>query len=339
MGTTKRVISSSAAAASLAGAGLLAARAARRYRRDLAAARQRVRAAGGRVLQTARGPVEVATRGEGAPVLVVHGIFGGCDAGLASVGDACGAGHQLIAPSRFGYLGTPLLAGATPAAQADAHAALLDRLGVGRAAVLGYSAGATSAIQLALRHPARVAALALVSPNAPGPVPAIPPRAVMDLLFRTDVAFWLAVTSFPAAIRSPMGVPKGLALTAEDEAEVAAMLRTVLPARPRGPGYLFDAYVSNPDINRGYPFGDIAAPTLVVAARDDPTAPYTNACALAGQIPGARLVTLERGGHLGLGQRERTTRELRAFLREHAGAAGPREEAGVAAAAAGLGGA
>jgi pimeloyl-ACP methyl ester carboxylesterase len=194
---------------------------------------------------------------------------------------------------------------------------------VGRVAVIAYSAGVTSAIQLALRHPARVAALALVSPNAPGPVMAIPPRAVMELLFRTDVAFWLAVTYFPAAIRAPMGVPKGLPLTAEDEAEVAVLLRTVLPARPRGPGYLFDAYVSNPDINTGYPFGDIAAPVLVVAARDDPTAPYANARALAGRIPGARLVTLERGGHLGLGQRDRTTRAIRAFLREHAAARQP----------------
>jgi 2-hydroxy-6-oxonona-2,4-dienedioate hydrolase len=107
MGTTTCVISSSVAAASLAGAGLLTARAARRYRRDLAAAWWRVRTARGRVVETARGPVEVAARGEGAPVLVVHGIFGGCDAGLASVRDACGPGYRLLAPSRFGYLGTP----------------------------------------------------------------------------------------------------------------------------------------------------------------------------------------------------------------------------------------
>lgn len=98
------------------------------------------------------------------------------------------------------------------------------------------------------------------------------------------------------------------------------MLKTILPARPRGAGYIFDAYVSNPDINSGYPFGEIAAPVLVISARDDPTAPYENARSLSEQIPGARLLTVERGGHLNLGQRARITPEIRAFLREHTSA-------------------
>jgi predicted alpha/beta hydrolase family esterase len=61
---------------------------------------------------------------------------------------------------------------------------------------------------------------------------------------------------------------------------------------------------------------------LVVSARDDPTAPYEHARSLAEQIPGARLLTLERGGHLNLGQGERVTPEIRRFLREHT-AVGP----------------
>ena len=44
---------------------------------------------------------------------------------------------------------------ASPAAQADAHLALMDALGIDRAVVLGVSAGAPSAMQLALRHPDR----------------------------------------------------------------------------------------------------------------------------------------------------------------------------------------
>jgi 2-succinyl-6-hydroxy-2,4-cyclohexadiene-1-carboxylate synthase len=45
---------------------------------------------------------------------------------------------------------------------ADALAALLDRLEVGRFALAGYSMGGRLALSLALRHPERVAALALV---------------------------------------------------------------------------------------------------------------------------------------------------------------------------------
>jgi hypothetical protein len=38
----------------------------------------------------------------------VHGIFGGFDQSLAAARPALGDGFQVIAPSRFGYLCTPL---------------------------------------------------------------------------------------------------------------------------------------------------------------------------------------------------------------------------------------
>ncbi len=287
-----------------------------RFQRDIHAARERVDALGSQMIETACGPIEYTARGEGYPVLVIHGIFGGFDQGISSAGDTF-EDYRLIVPSRFGYLRTPMPDNASPASQADAHACLLDSLSVEQAAVIGYSAGATSAVQFALRHPEHVSALVLVSPNAPGKEPTLPPRAVMNLLFKTDFVFWLATTYFPNAIRSPMGVPKGLVLTPAEEAEVAVMMKTIMPAKPRGVGYLFDAYVSNPDINSGYPFAEIAAPVLVVSARDDPTAPYENARSLTEQIPGARLLTVARGGHLNLGQRARITPEIRQFLSEH----------------------
>src|SRR6185503_12072375 len=73
---------------------------------------------------------------------------------------------RVIAMSRFGYLRTPLPADASPAAQADAHACLLDALKISRAAVIGASAGAPSSMQFALRHPDRCSALVLLVPAA-----------------------------------------------------------------------------------------------------------------------------------------------------------------------------
>jgi 2-hydroxy-6-oxonona-2,4-dienedioate hydrolase len=67
-------------------------------------------------------------------------------------------GIRVIAMSCFGCLRSPMLADASPAAQADAHVCLLDTLGIGREAVLGGSAGAPSAMQMAIRHPERVRA-------------------------------------------------------------------------------------------------------------------------------------------------------------------------------------
>ena len=68
-------------------------------------------------------------------------------------------GYRIITPSRFGYLGSPLPAEATVASQADAYVSLLDSLGIDKTPVLAFSAGSTSAVLLALRHPERVSAL------------------------------------------------------------------------------------------------------------------------------------------------------------------------------------
>jgi pimeloyl-ACP methyl ester carboxylesterase len=121
------------------------------------AARSRL-AGQSRVVETARGPVEVAESGSGPPALVVHGIAGGFDMGLMVGRRDLGDGYRVIAPSRFGYLRTPLPADASHAAPADTLAALLDALAVPRAVVLAVSAWAQAATNLALRHPGRVQA-------------------------------------------------------------------------------------------------------------------------------------------------------------------------------------
>ena len=48
-----------------------------RFRRDIRAAQARLQGEGSQVVKTDCGPIEYATLGEGDPVLVVHGIFGG----------------------------------------------------------------------------------------------------------------------------------------------------------------------------------------------------------------------------------------------------------------------
>jgi pimeloyl-ACP methyl ester carboxylesterase len=296
------------------GAG--AAIAARRFRRDMAAARARLASLSPHVALTARGPVEYAERGEGAPVLELHGIFGGYDQGVLIADAAVGGAFRVIAPSRFGYLGSPLPPEATPAAQADALASLLDTLGLHRVAVVAHSAGATSALQLALRHRDRVAALALVVPAAPGAMEVKPPpRRVARLVFGSDLAFWLIVRYRHARPGSMLGVPRGYRLTADDIDALLELMDTMLPARPRCDGALFDAFVSNPDVNR-YPLEEIAVPTLVIGACDDPLALYRNVAAMAERIPGARLLTFEQGGHHLLGGRARARREITAHLNE-----------------------
>ncbi len=308
------------AAALLSVAGVATWRLSRHYKADLARARQRLVAVGSQVATTACGPIEYATLGEGIPVLELHGIFGGFDQGLVVARQILDRGLRIIAPSRFGYLRTPMPADATPASQAEAHVCLLDHLGIERAVVMAHSAGSPSAIQLAVRHPERVAALVLIAPAAPGPGPIAPPKPLMRALFQTDAFFWFLATSFPSSL--PIGVPKDLELTPEDRGEISRVMETMLPATSRRDGFLFDMFISTPALNSGFPFDKISVPTLVVTAADDPLALPDNARRLAAAIPNARLVEIERGGHLLLGQAEVVGDQVRRFIREHLAGSG-----------------
>src|SRR6185437_5344493 len=158
----------------------------RQYRADLRF-RRRAAEQGALIANTAAGPIEYAKQGAGFPLLSIHGAGGGHDQGLASAAGLVGDGFQVISPSRFGYLGTPIPADSSPSAQADAHAALLSELHIARAVVVGISAGARSAIELALRHPDRVVALILVVPGTYAPTSPVS----IERSRSSGLVFWL----------------------------------------------------------------------------------------------------------------------------------------------------
>jgi pimeloyl-ACP methyl ester carboxylesterase len=281
---------------------------------DMRLARQQIAGLSSLVVETECGPIEYATRGEDYPVLSIHRNGGGFDQGLGFAAGYLGAGFRVIAPSRFGYLRTPLPAEATPELQADAYACLLDALGIERAGLITTSAGVTSAIQFALRHPQRVSGMALLSPNAPGEVDmALPPRGVLNGIFHSDCAWWVMVTYLRPLTQHFVGVPSGLALTPALTADVQAALSQVSPISLRGDGIIFDTFVGNSAIKSSYPFEHISVPVLVVSAVDDPMALHANARTLAERIPGARLVVIPDGGHLMLGHTGRLEKPLRAL--------------------------
>lgn len=285
-----------------------------RYRGEIRAIQEHLESLGSQVVQTDCGPIEYSRIGSGYPVLVVHGNSGGFDQGLALAQGYLDRGFQVIAPSRFGYLRSPLPPGATPAMQAEAFACLLDTLGLEQVAIFATSAGVTSSVQFALRYPERVSAAIFLSPNAPGPAGfAAPPKPVFNALLRSDYAFWSLVTYFGSSMQALAGVPKDLPLTHELQIEARAALSSGMPVSQRADGIIFDTYVSNPEIN-DYPLGDVQAPTLVISAKDDPMALHEGAVTLAEQIPAARLFTVPDGGHLLLGHTAEVKSEISRFL-------------------------
>jgi len=119
--------------------------------------------AGSELVETDRGVVEVARRGSGYPVLLLHGAPGGYDQGLLLGDEAFGADVEVIAPSRPGFLRTPLDDHRSFEDQAALLVALLDAIDVDRPIVVGMSCGGPVALQLAADYPERVAGLVLSS--------------------------------------------------------------------------------------------------------------------------------------------------------------------------------
>ncbi len=113
-------------------------------------------------IETAYGPVEYAVRGEGPVALIAHGGPGGYDQALVLGELFRKNGFKVIAPSRPGYLGTPLQFGKTAAEQGDFMAALLDVLNIPEAIMVGASGGGPASYQLAQRHPEKVKALLVI---------------------------------------------------------------------------------------------------------------------------------------------------------------------------------
>jgi pimeloyl-ACP methyl ester carboxylesterase len=296
------------------------------YRRDLGRADARI-AAGSQIAQTRCGPIEYAIAGEGPPLLVVHGAGGGFDQGLQLGESLARAGFQVIAPSRFGYLRTPVPADASAAAQADAHACLLDALNVRRAAIAGISAGGPSSLQFALRHPERTAALVLLVPASYAPrtdavgVPRLSRGAAFafDAVLRSDFFFWaggkLAHDTF---VKSVLGTPPEVAASAsaDEQARLQRVLDQILPVTRRRLGLLNDAAVVS-SLPR-YELEKITAPTLAISAADDLYGTFEGARYTAQQVPGARFIGHLTGGHMLVGHDAETAREIAAFLEKTA---------------------
>ena len=290
------------------------------YRRDIQNLYNNLDTIERQVVETGCGPIEVAIRGEGEPVLVSHGIGGGFDQGLGLAEAYLGDGYKVIAPSRFGYHATPLPADATPASQSDAFVCLLDSLHIEKVTVMANSAGGTSALQMALRHPERIHALVFVSTAAPtvGTYISLPPKPVIQTVFGSDFLMWALTTHFQSAMQPAIGIPDGYVFTDAEQAMVSDVIRSVLPIKPRTAGFVFDMFTSNLDMDQHpdqYPMETIRVPILIIHAVDDPLAKYENAEALAARIPDAELLSIPSGGHLLLRMEGTVRQEIARFVK------------------------
>jgi pimeloyl-ACP methyl ester carboxylesterase len=238
---------------------------------------------GSRVVETAKGPVEVAELGEGQPILVLHGRPGGYDQGLL-IARTLGEGLcRWLAVSRPGYLRTPLDTGRTPAEQAEAYAALLDILGISRVAVVALSGGGPSALEFAKRHADRCRGVVLASTVTKRKSPDERPagQRFLDWVCESDRRAW--------------GLYRVVGPLAGQAGREAMATALVLPGSQRSAGRLndMDQFARLGDA----PASGITAPTLIVHGKADRIVRFDHAEAARAAIPGAELMAVPGAGH------------------------------------------
>ncbi|WP_319762171.1 alpha/beta hydrolase [Maridesulfovibrio sp.] len=265
-------------------------------------------------IETSMGPVEYAARGEGPVLLSVHGGPGGYDQGLAISESFRLNGFRIIAPSRPGYLGTPLSSGQSLESQGDALAALLDVLGLDRVAVLGASAGGPSTYLMAQNHPDRVSALIEIDSVCMRYTKADEISKAEELLFMSKAGMWLMdflMSHFPAAmIKSFLQTESSLA-----EHEIRERVRQVL----KDPAKLAMVEVLSRTMTTRYeerkagvandlekmrsldrlPLDKVDCPTLIIHGNADNDVPPAQAEYAARSIADSELYWIDKGSHMG----------------------------------------
>ncbi|HEY7061880.1 MAG TPA: alpha/beta hydrolase [Chloroflexota bacterium] len=176
-------------------------------------------------------------------------------------------------PPRDGY-NIPALAGRA--------AALLDALGLDRAAVAGHSMGGQVALEFALRYPARLDRLVLACTGADTPKQGTTGSAAVELLRQTGKT--------PETMRR---ILRGWFHDDPPAADMAAMLEDAM-LWPEAA--LFGIRGSMEEHDYRPRLGAIAAPTLVVHAEHD-YRPVAAAEAMARGVQQGRLVVIPGCGH------------------------------------------
>ncbi|HXU03796.1 MAG TPA: alpha/beta fold hydrolase [Polyangia bacterium] len=229
-------------------------------------------------------PIGFDDRGSG-PVTVLLHPFPLTRTAWAGLADALAAHRRVIAVDARGFGSTPV-AGQSFAITdiADDVAALLDRLEIPRASVLGMSMGGYAALAFAARHPERLSALVLADTRAAADsAETRAARAAALAAVDASPAAYLAA-SLPRLL-SPHA-PPALAAHVRSRAETrAASLRAGI-----------EALRDRPD--RSAELGAIACPTLVVCGTEDQVTPAAEMQQIAAAIAGARFVPIADAGHL-----------------------------------------
>ncbi len=259
---------------------------------------------------TAVGEIGTVDSGDGLPVLFVHGTPGGSDQGTLMGRFLVDAGFRVVAPSRPGYLGTPLEHDdGTPERTAALLVALLDALDIDRCGVVCWSGGGPSAYLLAADHPDRVSSLVACAAVS-GPYEFATGLASLEnSLMTSGLGGWLLhemVAHTPKAVITSTIKEEGTLSHADasslvqhiwehpDKREFVLDLSATLSGRKVGVKNDHHHFPGLADLG----LARITVPTLLVHGTADADVGIGHSEHAAEHIAGAEFLRVERGTHL-----------------------------------------
>ena len=241
---------------------------------------------------------------DSAPPLLLGPSLGTSYALWDAVAPELSAGHRVIRWDLPGHGGSPadlIGPGATVGDLAELVLALADSLGAERFAYAGVSLGGAVGLHLAVHHPQRVSSLAVVCSSAHfSGAKAWQERAAR---VREEGLARLARSADARWFTPGFTVP-----------------RLVRDHREADPG----AYAACCDALAAFDLrdrvGEISAPTLLIAGREDPATPPAHLRELADAVPGSTLTEIPGASHLAPAERpEAVLTALRAHFGGGAG--------------------
>lgn len=201
------------------------------------------------------------------------------------------SGWRALAPDLRGFGGTdaPHEDAYTMEEMADDVAALMDKVGLHRAVVVGLSMGGYVAQQLWARHRDRVRALVLACTRARADTPEERERR-LELAARVEREGIGPVVDFylPRFFQT-----KG---RRDDSALVERVRRWMEEAHPAAVARALRGMAQRPDMTAA--LAELDVPLLVLGGREDALVPPAEVEALAASLPNAELVLLDDAGHL-----------------------------------------
>lgn len=218
------------------------------------------------------------TGGTGEPVVLLHAIVGSGAMWLYQQPVLAAAGYRVIGYSRRGHFGSDAGDPADPGTGAGDLAALLDRLDIPSAHIVGTAGGGFIAADFALAFPERVRSLTLSTSLV-----AVQDR---DYMAATMAMRAHAFEDLPREFREV-----GPGYRATNPEGLAIWLSLTAAGRPIA---VAQRFLSALDLQA---LGRLRIPTLVIASDADMYAPPPVMKRIAEAIPGAKLCLIAGAGH------------------------------------------